>query len=158
MPWGKFLRPGFVDCAAHAHRDRRSARFRRGENTKQTRADNGKFAFRPSFHRDLVVGSGRHRSSFLRTVAHLDTVYVSVGGMGRGSAVSSRPRDLGAQYRNCRPSGPSCAGPRQGSLPPPGRAVATESARTLRTAVATRERTMEAVEDHMPGRGSHWGE
>src|SRR5260221_8191277 len=40
--------------------------------------------FVPSFHRDLVVGVATYALEFLRTVAHLDTIYVSVG---MGSAI-----------------------------------------------------------------------
>jgi threonine dehydratase len=49
--------------------------------------------FVPSFHRDLVVGVASYALEFLRTVAHLDTVYVSVG-MGSGICALIAARDL----------------------------------------------------------------
>jgi len=45
------------------------------------------------FHRDLVVGVASYALEFLRTVARLDTVYVSVG-MGSGICGLITARDL----------------------------------------------------------------
>ncbi len=100
--------------------------------------------FVPSFHRDLVVGVAGYALEFLRTVAHLDTVYVSVG-MGSGICGLIMVRDLlglkteiiGVGAINAPATARSFAA---------GRAVATESARTFADGIATREPDDEAVE------------
>jgi threonine dehydratase len=100
--------------------------------------------FVPSFHRDLVVGVASYALEFLRTVAHLDTVYVSVG-MGSGICGLITVRDLlglkteivGVGAINAPATARSFAA---------GRAVATESARTFADGIATREPDDQAVE------------
>src|SRR5260221_9299740 len=100
--------------------------------------------FVPSFHRDLVVGVASYALEFLRTVAHLDTIYVSVG-MGSGICGLITARDLlglntemvGVGAINAPDTARSFAA---------GRVVATESARTFADGVATREPDEEAVE------------
>jgi threonine dehydratase len=98
----------------------------------------------PSFHRDLVVGVASYALEFLRTVARLDTVYVSVG-MGSGICGLITARDLlglnteivGVGAINAPATARSFAA---------GRAVAAESARTFADGIATREPNDEAVE------------
>jgi threonine dehydratase len=100
--------------------------------------------FVPSFHRDLVVGVASYALEFLRMVASLDTVYVSVG-MGSGICGLIAARDLlglnteivGVGAINAPATARSFAA---------GRAVAAESARTFADGVATREPNEEAVE------------
>jgi threonine dehydratase len=100
--------------------------------------------FVPSFHRDLVIGVASYALEFLRTVAHLDTVYVSVG-MGSGICGLIMARDLlglkteivGVGAINAPATARSFAA---------GRAIAAESARTFADGIATREPDDEAVE------------
>ena len=102
-----------------------------------------KLHFVPSFHRDLVAGVASYALEFLRSAAHLDTVYVSVG-MGSGICGLITARDLlgldteivGVGAVNAPATARSFAA---------GRAVAAESARTFADGIATREPNDEAV-------------
>ena len=100
--------------------------------------------FVPSFHRDLVVGVASYALEFLRTVAHLDTVYVSVG-MGSGICSLIVARDLLGLDTEIVGVGASNAPATVKSFAA-GRVVTTESARTFADGIATREPDAAAVE------------
>jgi threonine dehydratase len=103
-----------------------------------------KLHFVPAFHRDLVIGVASYALEFLRAVALLDTVYVSVG-MGSGICALITARDLlglkteivGVGAVNAPATAKSFAA---------GRAIGTDSARTFADGIATREPNDEAVE------------
>jgi len=103
-----------------------------------------KLHFVPSFHRDLVAGVAGYALEFLRFVAALDTVYVSVG-MGSGICGLIVVRDLlglnteivGVGAINAPATAQSFAA---------GRSVSTGSARTFADGIATREPDDRAVE------------
>ena len=105
--------------------------------------------FVPSFHRDLVVGVATYALEFLRAVADLDTVYVSVG-MGSGICGLIAVRDLlglatkivGVAAANAPATARSFVA---------GRAVTTVTAHTFADGIATREPVDQAVAEMRRG-------
>jgi threonine dehydratase len=118
--------------------------FDEAKHEARRAAADRKLHFVPSFHRDLVAGVASYALELLRTVAQLDTVYVSVG-MGSGICGLIAARDLlqlnteivGVGAINAPATAKSFAA---------GRVINTESARTFADGVATREPNDQAVE------------